>query len=129
MVSGPQPERWVRQTNFDNDEAVGYLADRLNRLGVEEKLAKAGAEPGSLVRIGDREFDWEPTLGDGVDPTAGLRGTDPRITERSTRPRASDRLAARKARRVPSARPARLRQQLRHGRGRRVVTGRKSAPR
>ncbi len=102
VVSGAQPERWVRQTNFDNDEAVGYLADRLNRLGVEEKLAKAGAVQGSLVRIGDREFDWEPTLGDGIDPTAGLRGTDPRITERSTRPRASDRLAARKARRVPT---------------------------
>ena len=37
----------MRQTNFDNDEAVGYLADRLARLGVEEALAKAGAEPGS----------------------------------------------------------------------------------
>ncbi|HTF11540.1 MAG TPA: GTPase ObgE [Asanoa sp.] len=102
VVSGPQPERWVRQTNFDNDEAVGYLADRLNRLGVEEKLAKAGAVRGSLVRIGDREFDWEPTLGEGIDPTAGLRGTDPRITERSTRPRASDRLTARKMRRQPT---------------------------
>ncbi|MEV4619754.1 GTPase ObgE [Asanoa sp. NPDC049573] len=102
VVSGAQPERWVRQTNFDNDEAVGYLADRLNRLGVEEKLAKAGAVQGSLVRIGDREFDWEPTLGEGVDPTAGLRGTDPRITERSARPRASDRLAARKMRRQPT---------------------------
>ncbi|MEV4538202.1 GTPase ObgE [Asanoa sp. NPDC049518] len=102
VVVGSQPERWVRQTNFDNDEAVGYLADRLNRLGVEEKLAKAGAVQGSLVRIGDREFDWEPTLGTGIDPTAGLRGTDPRITERSTRPRASDRLAARKARRQPT---------------------------
>ena len=41
-----RPERWVRQTNFDNDEAVGYLADRLARLGVEDALAKAGAEPG-----------------------------------------------------------------------------------
>ena len=54
------------------------------------------------MRIGDREFDWQPTVGDGVDPTAGLRGTDPRITERSTRARASDRLAARKARRRPA---------------------------
>src|SRR5690606_25819601 len=28
VVHGSRPERWVRQTNFDNDEAVGYLADR-----------------------------------------------------------------------------------------------------
>jgi Obg family GTPase CgtA-like protein len=28
-VRGEKPERWVRQTDFDNDEAVGYLADRL----------------------------------------------------------------------------------------------------
>ena len=34
----------MRQTDFSNDEAVGYLADRLNRLGVEIELAKAGAE-------------------------------------------------------------------------------------
>ena len=33
-------ERWVRQTDFTNDEAVGYLADRLARLGVEEALRR-----------------------------------------------------------------------------------------
>ena len=62
MVHGAKPERWVRQTNFDNEEAVGYLADRLARLGIEEALAKAGAEPGCLVRIGAFEFDWQPTV-------------------------------------------------------------------
>src|SRR5687768_1857787 len=36
IVHGVRPERWVRQTDFSNDEAVGFLADRLNRLGVEE---------------------------------------------------------------------------------------------
>jgi GTP-binding protein len=100
VVRGPRPERWVRQTNFDNDEAVGYLADRLARLGVEEKLAKAGAVEGSLVRIGDREFDWEPTLFPDATPLPGARrGTDPRLEERSTRPSAAERLEARTARR------------------------------
>ncbi|MEH1011927.1 GTPase ObgE [Micromonospora sp. CPCC 206060] len=109
VVRGPRPERWVRQTNFDNDEAVGYLADRLARLGVEEKLAKAGAEPGSLVRIGEREFDWQPTLYAGVDFTPGNRGTDFRLEDKSSRASATERLAARKARRqrptdeIPSA--------------------------
>ncbi|MEU4635178.1 GTPase ObgE [Micromonospora chalcea] len=99
-VRGSRPERWVKQTNFDNDEAVGYLADRLARLGVEEKLAKAGAQAGDLVRIGEREFDWQPTLYAGVDFVPGNRGTDVRLEEKSSRPSASDRLAARKARRV-----------------------------
>ena len=45
-VRGEKPERWVRQTDFSNDEAVGYLADRLARLGVEEKLFAAGAVAG-----------------------------------------------------------------------------------
>ncbi|MBQ1045524.1 MULTISPECIES: GTPase ObgE [unclassified Micromonospora] len=99
-VRGSRPERWVKQTNFDNDEAVGYLADRLARLGVEEKLAKAGAQAGDLVRIGDREFDWQPTLYAGADFVPGNRGTDVRLEEKSNRPSASDRLAARKARRV-----------------------------
>ncbi|MFC5926977.1 GTPase ObgE [Micromonospora vulcania] len=102
-VRGVRPERWVKQTNFDNDEAVGYLADRLARLGVEDKLAKAGAQPGDLVRIGEREFDWQPTLFAGVEFVPGNRGTDVRLEEKSNRASAADRLAARKARRVRSA--------------------------
>src|SRR4051794_35023516 len=39
-VRGEKPERWIRQTDFSNDEAVGFLADRLNRLGVEDRLLK-----------------------------------------------------------------------------------------
>ena len=95
VVRGPRPERWVRQTNFDNDEAVGFLADRLERLGVEEALAKAGAEPGDLVRIGAREFDWQPTAGEY---TAGPRGTDIRLEDPSARATAAERLAAHRAR-------------------------------
>ncbi|MGY2081190.1 GTPase ObgE [Modestobacter sp. SYSU DS0657] len=105
LVRGVRPERWVRQTDFSNDEAVGYLADRLNRLGVEEELAKVGAVPGDAVTVGDVTFDWEPTLPAGtlsVEETAGLggRGTDTRL-ETSTRLSADERLAAKKARRLP----------------------------
>src|SRR5207302_25380 len=38
VVHGDKPQRWVKQTDFNNDEAVGYLADRLQRLGVEDEL-------------------------------------------------------------------------------------------
>ena len=46
VVRGARPERWIGQTNFDNDEAVGYLGDRLARLGVEDELLRLGAQPG-----------------------------------------------------------------------------------
>lgn len=45
VVRGVRPERWIAQTNFENDEAVGYLGDRLARLGVEDELFKRGAKP------------------------------------------------------------------------------------
>ena len=89
QVRGTKPERWVRQTDFTNDEAVGYLADRLARLGVEEKLLAAGAVAGAEVVIGDGPsavvFDWEPTLLTGSELLGGPRGSDQRIEER-TRP-------------------------------------------
>ena len=98
-VVGERPTRWVRQTDFTNDEAVGYLADRLGRLGVEEALVKAGAVSGDMVLIGAADdavvFDWEPTLVSGAE-LLGQRGSDLRLAEstaraatRSGRPRAT----------------------------------------
>ncbi|MFJ6681404.1 GTPase ObgE [Streptomyces werraensis] len=81
-VRGEKPERWVRQTDFNNDEAVGYLADRLNRLGVEEQLMKAGARGGDAVAIGPEDnavvFDWEPSVSAGAE-MLGRRGEDHRF--------------------------------------------------
>ncbi|SFP98211.1 GTP-binding protein [Amycolatopsis arida] len=104
VVRGPKPERWVRQTNFGNDEAVGYLADRLNRLGVEDELARLGARPGSPVTIGDVTFDWEPSTPAGIAGTPSGRGTDARL-EQSGRVSAAERKEARRIRRegVPDA--------------------------
>ena len=90
-VRGVKPERWVRQTDFSNDEAVGYLADRLARLGVEETLFEAGAVAGAEVVIGDDDsgvvFDWEPTLIAGAGAAAAPRGSDRRLEDsgRATR--------------------------------------------
>jgi GTPase len=98
IVRGTRPQRWVAQTNFDNDEAVGYLGDRLARLGVEDELLKLGARPGCAVTIGDMTFDWEPQTPAGVDTRMSGRGTDVRL-EQSDRVSADERKAARKARR------------------------------
>jgi GTPase len=79
-IRGERPERWVRQTDFSNDEAVGYLADRLARLGVEDALRDAGATAGATVMIGGADaviFDWRPML--GADRPASPRGTDIRM--------------------------------------------------
>ena len=72
------PERWIAQTDFTNDEAVGYLGDRLARLGVEDELLRLGAKPGCAVTIGDVTFDWEPQTPAGVDLPLSGRGTDVR---------------------------------------------------
>src|SRR5579875_1445089 len=98
VVHGDKPERWVRQTDFNNDEAVGYLADRLRRLGVEDQLAKLGAEPGKAVTIGEVTFDFEPTGGVDEEYVPTQRGADERL-ESATRTRAAERLAAKRARR------------------------------
>ncbi|HET6502730.1 MAG TPA: GTPase ObgE [Amycolatopsis sp.] len=97
IVRGARPERWVRQTNFGNDEAAGYLADRLNRLGVEEALARQGAKPGCPVTIGDMTFDWEPST-PGVATYLAGRGTDVRLEDRN-RVSAAARKEARRIRR------------------------------
>ncbi len=81
-ILGAKPQRWVEQTDFTNDEAVGYLADRLQKLGVEDALVKAGATAGSTVVIGPGAgvvFDWEPTLTSAAEVQMGARGTDMRV--------------------------------------------------
>jgi GTP-binding protein len=82
VVHGDKPRRWVLQTNFTNDEAVGYLADRLAKLGVEAELAKQGAQPGDAVTIGDVTFDWVPAISAGGYAPKSGRGTDERLINR-----------------------------------------------
>ncbi|MEV6322297.1 GTPase ObgE [Nocardia sp. NPDC051787] len=98
IVRGTRPERWVHQTQFDNDEAVGYLADRLARLGVEDELVRLGAEPGAPVTIGDVTFEWEPQISAGIDIVPTGRGTDIRL-EQTDRVSAAERKHASRVRR------------------------------
>ena len=101
-VRGEKPERWVRQTDFSNDEAVGFLADRLNRLGVEDQLVKLGALEGDTVLIGHPDnavvFDFKPGIDAGAE-MLGRRGEDQRFAE--------DRPAAQRRREIDEAMPGR----------------------
>jgi len=82
-VRGTKPERWVRQTDFANAEAVGYLADRLHRIGIEDRLLELGAQPGDGVAIGGEHaviFDFAPQIDIGAEILSS-RGHDQRLTE------------------------------------------------
>lgn len=81
-VLGAKPVRWVQQTDFQNEEAVGFLADRLEKLGIEDELYRAGAVAGSTVVIGEGDgvvFDWHPSLSSAAELMTAPRGTDPRL--------------------------------------------------
>lgn len=101
VVRGVKPRRWVRQTDFTNDEAIGFLADRLNRLGVEDRLLKMGAEAGDDVLIGEEGdavvFDFKPDIAAGAE-VLGRRGEDLRLeqNERRTNVQRRERLAAKR---------------------------------
>lgn len=87
-ITGTKPERWVQQTDFQNDEAVGYLADRLERLGIEDALFRSGATPGATVVIGGGDgvvFDWQPSLSSAAELMTAPRGTDPRLDDNGRR--------------------------------------------
>lgn len=64
-VEGHTIERWVIQTEWNNEEAVIFLQRRLARAGVEKALAEAGACDGDEVRILGRSFVF-----DGGEPVA-----------------------------------------------------------
>lgn len=87
-ILGAKPERWVQQTDFTNDEAIGFLADRLDKIGIDNALFAAGATPGSAVVIGPGDgvvFDWEPTLTSAAEVQVAPRGSDPRFDDRQRR--------------------------------------------
>lgn len=64
-VSGAGVERAVIITDMHNEEAVAYLQRRLSKMGVEERLRKAGAVDGDTVHIGPVSFEFESYEGDG----------------------------------------------------------------
>ena len=65
-VSGRNVERWVRETDIEDERQLTRLQRRLIKEGVERQLTKAGAHRGDEIRISDRAFEFLP----GDDPPA-----------------------------------------------------------
>jgi GTPase len=66
-VSGRAVERMVIMTELENPEALAYLQHRLERAGVEEALAAAGAVDGDEVSIGPATFEFERAGASGAE--------------------------------------------------------------
>jgi GTP-binding protein len=59
-VAGRGIELLVGRHDLANEEALGYVEQRLREIGVVAALRKQGFEPGDEVRIGDVAFDFDP---------------------------------------------------------------------
>ncbi len=56
VVRGEEPEHLVSSFDLDDENAAAYVADRLQRIGVDRALLRAGCAPGDSVRIGEAEL-------------------------------------------------------------------------
>jgi GTP-binding protein len=59
-VRGRRVERWVLETDLDDERSVAALQARLAREGVDRRLRELGARSGDDVAIGERVFEFVP---------------------------------------------------------------------
>ena len=57
-VTGTQLERLFAKADLDNEDAVRYLQQVIERAGLNDALRRAGAEPGDTVVLGGQEFEF-----------------------------------------------------------------------
>ncbi len=58
IIKGDLPEKFLRMSRFDTDEAVLRFANKLKKLGIDEELRNMGIEEGDTVKILDYEFEF-----------------------------------------------------------------------
>jgi GTP-binding protein len=59
-IAGPRVIQAARMVNFDNEEALRYFHNRLQRLGVLKALHRMGAQEGQTIFIEDFELEYHP---------------------------------------------------------------------
>lgn len=59
-IAGAGIERLLDRYDLDSPDGFDRFQVALDRTGVSDALAEAGAEPGDTVRIGDSEFEYQP---------------------------------------------------------------------
>ncbi len=58
VVRGVQMERLFAKADLDNEDAVAYLQQVIERAGLNDALRRAGAVPGDTVVVGESEFEF-----------------------------------------------------------------------
>jgi GTP-binding protein len=58
VVDGPFVDDLIGRVNFDDDQSFMYFQRVLKEKGIIKELVKRGAKEGSLIRVGDIEFDF-----------------------------------------------------------------------
>lgn len=59
VIKGEKIEKLLRMTRFTTEEAVNRFANKLRKMGIDDKLRELGAEDGDYVRILDFEFEYK----------------------------------------------------------------------
>jgi GTP-binding protein len=62
VIAGRAAERAINLDDLTVPQAADFVAARLRRLGVDDALRDAGAQPGDDVRINDLVFTYDPDL-------------------------------------------------------------------
>ena len=58
LIKGKEVEKLFRMTKFNTDESVNRFANKLRKMGIDDKLRELGAEEGDTVKILDYEFEY-----------------------------------------------------------------------
>lgn len=59
VVRGDEVEKLLKMTKFSSDQAMTRFANKLRRMGIDDRLRELGAEDGDYVRILDYEFEYK----------------------------------------------------------------------
>lgn len=58
-VRGDGVEKLLKMTRFNTEEAIARFANKLRKMGIDDKLKELGAVEGDIVRILDYEFEFK----------------------------------------------------------------------
>ena len=59
IVKGKEVERLLQMTRFGTEEATARFANKLRKMGIDQKLIEMGIKEGDIVRILDFEFEFK----------------------------------------------------------------------
>lgn len=59
LIKGKEIEKLLQMSRFNTDEAVSRFANKLRKMGIDDKLVELGVKEGDTVRILDYEFEFK----------------------------------------------------------------------